>query len=225
MKEKRNLLLLAVCSAIIIVACYKNQKADKSVRVATNISSPVSTENASLADQPAFSKYAGTIFPGDTITSWINNYTKQKGTTSKPANFKVNDISSLYSTADAAGVMFYKVDFSSGPGIIALGVDTNGKIIKTGQVMSSNGIVDWQQALDLEQAYQQANPNGLWGEFFGKNSLENFISRRLIQTLHVQSGVTGKGIRLVLTNGSETTYSDGMDDGQICPPVCPPKSN
>jgi hypothetical protein len=200
-------------------SCHKNQKAED---FPVPLSMKASMKPA--ASSKRFSKTAGSLFSRDTLKAWVSKYKQTFKTSSSSCAFNSGVIRNICATSDAAGVMFYNVNMEDNWGLVAIGVSTSGQLMKADSVISSDGNVSWAKAMEMVSDYQATHANGIWGEFFGSISLENFIVVQNVQNILVQMGLNSKGPRFVLTNAIYTVNNPsgvGMEEGTICPPVCP----
>jgi hypothetical protein len=209
---KTKYFILLALAAISFAACNKNQKQ----------SAQSLLKNADVSMH--FSKTTGKIFPKDTIAKWISSYNQVNRTSQSSCIFNSADIINLCSTSNASGVMFYNISVQNNWALIAIGVNTEGTLLKTDSVQSSGSKLSWSEAMSLKNDFQASNPNAIWGEFFGSTTLTQLITQNSIQDLQVVHGINSKGLRLILVNGASQTYTDqgggGAEDGQMCPPIC-----
>jgi hypothetical protein len=159
------------------------------------------------------------MFSRDTLKAWVAMYKQTFKSSSSSCAFNSSVIKELCAAHDAAGVMFYNVNMQDNWGLVAIGVSTSGQLMIADSVTSSNGNVSWENAMEMVSDYQASHVNGIWGEFFGSISLENFIVVQNVQNILVQMGLNTKGPRFILTNASATN-GPGTEEGEICPPMC-----
>lgn len=156
------------------------------------------TKDDSASSHPSLAEYknVGHEIPVETGLAWINAYNKKNNTQARIGNLiygiqgeKLETL--LSSVDDLTGVAFhYGIDDAGSSHIIAIPIDETLKLWGSipGRVFldtNTGNEISQQEASEWAQRHKDANPDGLWFHYFGKNVFDEISTIPFLNVVQI----------------------------------------
>ncbi|HEY9004855.1 MAG TPA: hypothetical protein VIM75_01910 [Ohtaekwangia sp.] len=171
-----------------------------------------------------FNPTVGAPIDYDQGERWIDNYESSSTTQATTYTIKSAPLATILSGGNCVGIsLVYAVDFQQRLHILPIGVNSNGRWIKSKTVYTQNGDVTWQTA----QCWIKNYTGSVQSHFFGQNTFSRLWTGGKADVVVSFARDDNNNPQLLLTAPSPArtngrTAGSGYEDASSpCPPVCP----
>jgi len=165
-----------------------------------------------------FNKRVGAPVDGEVGDQWIANFKKVKGY-NKTYTLNNTAVQTIVSQPNCVGIsLTYALDDSNNAHILLIGVDLNGKVMKSLYVSTINGNISWATA----QQWIAKDKGPINSLFLGSNTFAR-LNENPCKIIKIDYAINAKNEQvLLLSNPCELNLSKKYEDeARPCPPYCP----
>lgn len=213
-------LLLSMAVFLTTFSCSKQQiDTTKSIiPSSTNITPPSVNE--------LFNARVGAPISLATGKQWIENFNLSNRNVGKDYIIPSHDLKTILTNTSCVGIcLYYAIDENNNAHILPIGIDNNGRIIKTANINTQNGTINWETAKKWI-----ANDLGeIDARFFGRNTFNRLFKDQKCTNIRAISALNEENKPQLLLIDAAINYKilSGLntllkfeDRSNPCPPYC-----
>lgn len=211
-----------VFAAILLVA-YSCNKQEFNQSAPLRVSG---TNNSFLSITEAFNVSVGAPIDFKTGKQWIENFKQMNGGMGKDYTMASRDLKALLANTSCVGICFYYAkDEDSNTHLLPVGINNQGKIIKSQYLNTSKGTISWETA----QKWIMNDAGMIDARFFGRNTFSRLFKNPYCTNLRaIWAADEEKRPQLLLIDAAVNyLLNDGLNSNLLfedrsspCPPIC-----
>ncbi len=160
-----------------------------------------------------------------TGNKWIENFNAANRNAGKSYIIQSKDLQTILSNSSCVGIcLYFAIDDTQTAHILPIGVNTNGRLMKTSSINTQKGLVDW----DTAQRWIANDPGAIDARFFGRNTFTRLLSDKACLGIRAIYALDDQGKPQLLLGNAAVNYNS-LSVGQMnyedasrpCPPYCP----
>lgn len=169
--------------------------------------------------EKTFNKSVGAPVEGSIGRQWIKNYINSPSGGRLEYFLMIKDLQQILSKKGCVGIcMYYARTAQNELAILPIGINENGALIKSNQINTENGYIDWATAQEWISNYKGA----VKARFFGSNTFYRLMQDASSNVIRASYAIDNKGNpQLLLADAAISSPMRYEDESRPCPPYCP----
>ncbi len=220
--------LLLSATAVFFFISYSCSKQKLSSLEVSKTPRTTQSVNSTPREVNPFKKTTGAPINVQIGNKWIENFNSSNRNTGKSYVIQSKDLQAILNNPICVGIcLYFAIDADKSAHILPIGVNENGRLMKTRYINTQKGLIDWETA----QKWIANDPSPIDARFFGRNTFIRLFSDPTCLAIRAVSALDEQKNPQLLLGNAAVNYKNinslnlrmmrYEDESAICPPVCP----
>ena len=209
------------CNKQKLTSADEPQTQESTLKESTRLAA--AADDAATREANPFKRTVGAPIDGKTGRQWIKNFNQASlnlGIRNSGMSYVIQaeSLQAMLRNSSCVGIcLYYALDDRKQVHILPIGVNENGRLMKSESISTQGGAIDW----DTAQKWIANDPGAIDARFFGRNTFDRLFSDRSCRAVRATFAADNhRNPQLLLSNAASIRVRTYEDDSAQCPPVC-----